>query len=254
MKKTSSPQGIIFTIALVCFSITLSARFIPERIDLGKKMLFAGKVDSLRNKNIFQSIGVTPVFEVMSMKAVKEPYAYMIGNTRHDTTIYRERGAVTLIAVTYEFRYNLYDYFDKGSVSASMPVAMSLNFYEPDDRFLSFTFPVFIDLNYGMHATFNNIDRFGGHIGVGYQAIAGALVGNPDRRDKAGVWTQPVIRAGGKFPFKNKNCFFDVYWGFGKKHKNYMGFDGYSGQDKYETVHSKLYFKAVFGWLINYND
>jgi hypothetical protein len=255
MKKNSSPQGIIFILFLLCFSITLPARFIPERIDFGKRMLLAGKPDSLRNKNIFQSIGITPVIEAMSSKAVSYIQSYDFNNVSYDTINYRAESAVTLIAVTYDFRYNLYDYRDIGSVSASIPAAFSMNFYERSSRMGSLTFPVFVDVNYGMHSTFNNIDRFGGHIGVGYQAIFGGVFGGGGSRGEMLLWTQPVVRAGGKFPFKNKNCFFDVYWGFGKKHINFLGYDGYNGNVPLnENVYSKLYFKAVFGWLINYND
>ena len=213
-----------------------------------------------KDRSLFMSVGITPVFEMMTTRVRTYENVYDAGDlgngyTDYDTTTgYKSDFGQTLLGVTFELRKNLYDYLDVGSVSVSAPFAASLNFYESRGRFFSLTMPVFVDANYGMHATWNNVDRYGGHIGVGYQAILGGLFSEGYANAPPALWTQLVVRAGGKFPFKKRNCFFDVYWGFGRNYKNVTYFDTYTNEFRYEDVKSKYYFKFVFGWLIHYND
>lgn len=263
MKKESSRSGFFLAILFLCFVITLPARMIGLGMNPCRYTFSVFGKDStkkIQNKNYFRSWGVTPAMEFMTTKAKLvtiryQPVGYSYYSNYRDTTTYGETsGGTTLVSFTYEFRYNLYHYIDKASVSTSIPIAGSLNIFEREGRMFSFTLPVFFDANYGMHSTYNNIDRIGGHIGVGYQVVFAGLIREAGYHNgKGSTWTQPVFRAGGKFPFHKRNCFFDMYWGLGKTYKAFGGYSPYNGEPLYGKVLSKLYFKIVFGWLIHYD-
>jgi hypothetical protein len=227
---------------------------------------YAGDTLTNVNRKFFQSIGITVFAEAFYTPAIKDTSLQGSQSNPDTNFIFRADNAVTLIGVTYDARWNLYDYEDIGSVSVSVPVAFSLNFYEYEGM-CTMVLPVFLDANYGMHSTYNNIDSWGGHIGFGYQLVTGPMFKRHDFDIETTPYFQPVARIGVKGPMgrkkseykrkgKNpdggrKNMYADFYWGFGKIYENEFA-NGFVPEIGYRKTPSKFYCKLAIGWLINY--
>jgi hypothetical protein len=210
---------------------------------------------------LFWSGAISPLTELMFMpvESYQRPASVpnSTGTGYRDTTLlgYNEFGAATLMAVTLEARRNLYTYRETASLSLAVPFGASLNFYETRRRNGSITLPLFLDLNYGMHSTWGNIDDFGARLGFGYQAIWGGILGSGlYGRYKSRIWTQPVIRGGVKFPFRSKLCYVDLYYGFFGKRLSYVSSIDSNGTPYYLSARERIYFKLTFGLLFNYED
>lgn len=254
----------VLVFPLLFFSFSLSAQLQTEGNPNGsrRKTNAESNTHGRREKsptNFFQSYGVTIFAEFMTTKVHKVDRFFFYGTNQNGAplvdkiTAYETGSGITLMTMTYEPRYNLYNYLDKASVSVSAPLAFSFNFVTNNTSIGSLTIPVIFSANYGMHSTYNNKNKFGVHVGVGYQGIVGGIFPLGDSEMGAQFWTQPVVRTGMKFPFQNQNCFIDAYYGFGKKHLSTEAYDHATNEATYTTVYAKFYAKLVFGWLINYD-
>jgi hypothetical protein len=199
-------------------------------------------------QRFFPTFGITVLFEGIYEEAWVDTLVRYNNPSSSDTTIIHEtNSSITLVSVTFDPRVNLIDFNDQMSLSMNFPIEFAFNAWQSDGLF-TFVVPAMLDFNYGCHSTYNNIDRWGGHIGLGYQMVTGPIF---FRRSYDHMYYQPVMRIGVKGPLrKNKNCYMDFYWGFGKFYNNVQ--PNYVPHDN-KIAPSKLYAKIVFGWLLNYD-
>jgi hypothetical protein len=227
-------------------SILLFVLLLASFVSKAQTPIGENKPLSWREKNFFHTIGVTAFLEVNRPPAGKYYQQRSQSNIPGDTVVnYEGTGAVTILSVTYDPRINIYHYRDFASLSVNLPVEFAISTYEPSGGFGTFVLPVFIDLNLFNHSTFNNIDRWGGHIGVGYQYIFGPLTKDYGGRRLGGMgWHTPVFRAGIKGPYKDHNCFIATTFCIPREL-----YDEYDNR----KIKDKMYFKLVFGWILNYD-
>lgn len=196
-------------------------------------------------KNFFHSIGGTAFLE-SNRSAAYGTYKRLPQS--QDTAIdYEGVISVNILTVTYDPRINLVHYRDFASLSFNMPVEFALSVWEPYDSHGTFVLPAFIDLNLFNHSTYNNIDSWGGHAGIGYQYSFGPLIPRAgyafyDTYERK--WSTLVFRAGIKGPFRDKNCFLTVTWNI--PHKFMDDYDHVKMTDRF-------YFKIAAGILLNYD-
>ena len=138
---------------------------------------------SFIEKNFFQEMrsewmmGLTPSFNV-DWYSYDGPYL----NSFEVSTL-----VISLGGVGYEPRLNIYNYQDKASISLSVPVdfSLGLSITTPDDGvntgFFALSSGLMLDANFGNHSTYNNVNRRGYAIGVGYRLHKAPLFGFRDR-------------------------------------------------------------------------
>lgn len=156
--------------------------------------------------------------------------------------------AITLIGVVIDIKYNLFDIRDYFSVSVNSPIVLGGSYFVNKSviGFGHIAVPLMLDLNFFNHSTYNNINDFGFHVGIGRQRMMGPLFGSDDTNPAPDSWTDTVFRMGLKFPYKGLNSYLNVTYGWG-------GTSRYSRcDDKKVFLPGSEYFRLSFGTIIGY--
>jgi hypothetical protein len=196
----------------------------------------------------FSSLGGLCITEYMTGKASAKEIMYEAGFTPagdpiYSTAIkYESKESIGFFGVIWEPRFNLYAHEDFVSASISAPVQFSIQ--AGDDLGIGIALPVFADVNIGMHSTFNNIDRYGAHVGFGVMGYVNTLYTSYENYQGSVFWLQPAVRIGFKFPIVVRNAFMDFYYWPGKTYDH--------NALTFEDVRSRRYFKFSAGVLLHY--
>ncbi len=227
------------TTLIIAFLLTFAAiegysQTETKKISFMKKHFF-----HVLGGSIFLDGGYTPFYK--DSIQVNDPNGS--GNTK-TVPNHKSDSYVTLVCIEYEPRFNLLNYKDFFSISFNMPIITGLQFFD-NEGFGAFKNAYILDLNFCAHSTYNNTNKWGGHIGTGLQMTYGPIFYkgylNTDR-----VWTNWIFRGGLKFPFKSKLSFLDFAFGPGKTIKH----DPSIVMQK--TAVSKVYFGVYAGILLGY--
>lgn len=201
---------------------------------------------SFKERNFFQEMrvswimGVGPSFNVQ----IKDNNGEILDEFRVASQI------VSLLGFGYDPRVNLLNLSDKASISLSVPMDLSLglSITTPDDGvntgFFAGALGFFVDANVGNHSTFNNIDRKGYAVGIGYRLYKAPLIGISD-----GMYKFPRIATGVSLRFKYKNDFRNGV------NKLYYIETGIPQQFEYKygiKKYANLFVNAGIGWTLNY--
>lgn len=193
-------------------------------------------------RHYFHNIGFTVLIDYFS------PPVMVINNVREtvhglDTNItVRNNWGFNLLTVTYEARLNIIDLNDRASISLNVPVSLGLGYIEPGG-ILTLSNPVLVDFNYGCHSTYNNINKFGFHVGGGANMMLAPIIGL-DATEINRFWIAPMVRVGVKGPYKHYNC-------FGYVQMNIP--DYYVHPETGKRYKHREHFKIVVGLLLNYD-
>lgn len=203
----------------------------------------SGSNTSWKEKHFFHTIGGTLLLDYYIPPAVPR-YFVQETNSGLDSILYYNRNwGFNLASVTYDARINLYDINERMSVSFNVPFALGFGTTEPGGV-LSFTSPMLVEFNYGMHSTYNNIDRLGFHVGAGMDVLVTPLIRVEHWREIHRTWVVPMVRAGVKAPYKRRNGFVAVQMSLPQK---------YFDESEQKTFTQRVHFKLVIGMLLNYD-
>lgn len=170
---------------------------------------------SVAKKDFFHQIGATLLLD-WGTGNPSGRYNYIFANGNRRDSIPEANDYITLGALTYEPRCNLFNYSDFFSISFNLPTTAQFCIYTKHEGVFGFRTVPMIDLNLFNHSTFNNLSRFGITVGGGYALNLSPLFFFEYSRltnDKK-FWASPVVRAGLKFPFRGRNCFLNFMYGF----------------------------------------
>ena len=219
MRKKYSLILLLCLCATFVFSQEESAKF-----KFDKKKYFHSIAFS-----VVMSCGYTPAKQVSLTDPLLESSSY-----------------VTLVSFFYEPRYNFYEMNDRLSFSVSSPVELGLNVFTGGDQgMFGIHVPLFCDLNYKMHATMGNVDKYGFQVSAGLIGHYGPIIAMFGNYNFQRTWLTPAVRAAFKFPYKGKNMYCNFMYGFGNSIQQNTGITN-------EKVYEKLSFSLSVGYLLNY--
>lgn len=192
-----------------------------------------------KRENYFHSIGFSSVMS----------FGYTPAKVTSLTNPYLESGTyLTLASCFYEPRYNFYEFNDRLSLSASSPIEAGLNIFTGGDGgMFGIHVPLLCDINYMMHATMSNVDKYGVQLSAGLIGHYGPIIAMFGNYNFQRTWINPAVRAAFKFPYKGKNMYCSALYGFGNYITQYNGIAN-------EVLTEKMTFSLSVGYLLSYEN
>ena len=152
----------------------------------------------------------------------------------------------------YEPRLNLFQHEDWASFSVNVPISVGLLIVAATPDGISLKLPLIFDLNFFSHSTYNNINKFGFHVGTGVinNVMRSVILKEYNNGSRNAVFSTFVIRGGIKFPFKSRNTFIDITLGLKDLVNGFKG-SVLDFNNPYTMYNS--YFMLSYGILLNYD-
>lgn len=130
------------------------------------------------NRNTYGSYGLVMLFDVSPTPI----HHHEIPDDNNIPQLYKHNLVpINFLMVEREFRMNLLTYSDKGSLSFNVIPSLGLAYYEPSTKSIPYVYifeekgfglfraPIMLQWNARHLSTYNNIDRWGFHVGFGRQ-------------------------------------------------------------------------------------